>query len=291
VSRPGAGMTLPPPRARAFLFALLLLLLPLPGYAMLESQFLYFPSAELHATPAAAGLRYEEVDFAAADGTRLHGWFLPGEPGMPALLFCHGNGGNIADRIELLRFYHELGLPQLIFDYRGYGRSAGTPSEAGTYSDARGARAWLAGRGWPAQRTIYLGRSLGAAVALQLALEDPPAALVLESGFTSVAAMGRLHYPLLARLFGWVLAAEYDNHARIGQLRAPLLLVHGSADRIVPLAMGEELFTLAPEPKRLLVLPGVGHNDFFFAGHPEYRAAWQELLRKLQPDREHERAE
>ena len=136
----------------------------------------------------------------------------------------------------------------------------------------------------PAQRTIYLGRSLGAAVALQLALETPPAALVLESGFTSVAAMGRLHYPLLARLFGWVLAAEYDNRAMIGRLRAPLLLVHGSADRIVPLSMGEELFALALEPKRLLILPGVGHNDPFFAGHPQYRAAWQELLDRLRPE-------
>ncbi|AMV72912.1 alpha/beta hydrolase [Desulfuromonas carbonis] len=277
-------MTIAPPSARALLFGLLLLHLPLPGYAMLESQFLYFPSAKLSATPAAAGLDFEEVDFAAADGTRLHGWFLPGDAGMPALLFCHGNGGNIADRIELLRFFHELGLPQLIFDYRGYGRSAGTPSETGTYSDARGALAWLEEKGWPAQRTIYLGRSLGAAIVLQLALEAPPAALVLESGFTSVAAMGRLHYPLLARLFGWVLAAEYDNRARIGQLRAPLLLVHGSADQIVPLAMGEELFALAPEPKRLLVLPDVGHNDLFFAGHPEYRAAWQELLDQLRTE-------
>ena len=94
--------------------------------------------------------------------------------------------------------------------------------------------------------------------------------------------MGRLHYPLLARLLGWLLAADYDNLAKIPRLKAPLLLVFGSADRIVPVAMGQALFACAPEPRRLLLLPGVGHNDYFFAGHPEYRAAWLDLLAGLQ---------
>jgi uncharacterized protein len=261
-----------------FLAALFLLLPPATGYAMLEAQFLFFPAAEIHTTPAAVGLPFEDVNFAADDGTALHGWYLPGEEGQPLLLFCHGNAGNIADRIDLLAFFHRLGLPVFIFDYRGYGRSAGEPSEAGSYSDARGALAWLEGRGWSPQRMVYLGRSLGAGVALQLALERPPAALVLESAFTSVGAMGRLHYPLLARLLGWLLAADYDNLAKIPRLKAPLLLVYGTADRIVPDVMGEALFARAPEPKRLLLLPGVDHNDLYFVGHPEYRAAWLELL-------------
>ena len=255
---------------------------------MLESQFLFFPAAEIHTTPAAAGLPFEDVHFTAADGTALHGWYLPGEEGKPLLLFCHGNAGNIADRIDLLAFLHGLGLPVFIFDYRGYGRSTGEPSEAGSYSDARGALAWLEGRGWPPRRIVYLGRSLGAGVALQLALEHPPAALVLECAFTSVAAMGRLHYPFLSRLLGWLLGADYDCLAKIPRLKCPLLLVYGAADRIVPVAMGRALFARAPEPKRLLLLPGVDHNDFFFAGHPEYRAAWLDLLagRQTSPSQE-----
>ncbi|MBE0595888.1 MAG: alpha/beta fold hydrolase, partial [Desulfuromonadales bacterium] len=146
-----------------------------------EHQFLYFPTRTLVATPAAAGLPYEEVFFAAADGVRLHGWYLPGEPGRPALLFAHGNAGNISHRLENLRLFHQqLGVTVFIFDYRGYGQSEGRATEEGTYADARGALAWLRGRGWEAERLVYFGRSLGAAVALQLALEAPPAGVVLK---------------------------------------------------------------------------------------------------------------
>jgi fermentation-respiration switch protein FrsA (DUF1100 family) len=265
-------------------FPLLLLtglFFPSPVAAMLEHHFLFFPDQNLHTTPAADGLSYEEIDFPAADGTPLHGWYLPGPEGRPLVLFCHGNAGNIADRVEILRFLHDLGLAVFIFDYRGYGRSQGQASEAGTYDDGRGALDWLAGRGWRPDRMIYFGRSLGAAIALQLALERPPAGLVLESPFTSVAAMGRHHYPLLSRLLGWLLTASYDSLARIADLRTQLLIVHGRADRVVPVAMGEELYRRAPEPKRLLLLPGIDHNDLFFFGPPEYRAAWQTLAAEV----------
>jgi len=263
-----------------------LLILPCwssPARAMLEDRFLFFPSRDLHVTPAEAGLPFEEVVFPAADGTRLHGWLIPADPAGPLVLFCHGNAGNIADRLEALRFLHDLGLPVFIFDYRGYGRSAGTTSEAGTYADGRGALDWLAERGWQPQRLIYLGRSLGAGVALRLAIERPPAALVLETPFTSVAAMGRQHYPLLFLLAGWLLQARYDNLAKIGDLKAPLLLVQGTADAIVPPAMADRLFERAPQPKRLLSLAGAGHNDLF-ASFPEYRRAWRDLLASLEPD-------
>ena len=246
--------------------------------AMMERHFLYFPDPLLRSTPEAAGLDWRDVAFAAADGTALHGWYLPGPENRPTVLFFHGNAGNIADRLDILAFLHRLGLAVFIFDYRGYGRSSGQPDETGTYSDARGALAWLKRQGTGPQQMIYLGRSLGAAVALQLALEQPPAALVLESPFTSVAAMGHRHYPVLSRLLGWLLNARYDNQSKIGALRCPLLIVHGEADRTVPAAMGEALYRQAPEPKRLLLLPGLGHNDAFYAGHPEYRRAWETLL-------------
>lgn len=253
---------------------------PCSVHAMLEDQFLYFPTTDIYITPAAAHLDYRDVSFSASDGTRLHGWFLKGEPDRPLVLFCHGNAGNIADRLEMLRFLHELGVSVFIFDYRGYGLSAGTPSEEGTYADGRGALAWLAQQGWPPERIIYLGRSLGAGVALQLALEQPPAGLVLETPFTSVAAMGRYHYPVLFRVAGWLLDARYDNLAKIDKLQAPLLIVQGTADDIVPPQMAQKLAQQAPEPTQLTLIQGAGHNDLFSDFGGNYRKSWLELLNR-----------
>jgi len=248
--------------------------------AMLEDSFLYFPDATLVATPAAAGLAYESVSFPAADGTLLHGWFIPGDPDLPALLYCHGNAGNISHRIESLDQFHRLGLNVFSFDYRGYGQSTGQPSETGTYQDARGALAWLGQRGWEADRTIYFGRSLGAAVALQLALEAPPAALVMETPFTSIADMGRHHYPILYRALGWLVDLDYDNARKIPSLRTRLLITHGTADSIVPVEMARQLYTLAPEPKQLVLIQGIGHNHMFFA-KDEYLLEWSRLLKEV----------
>lgn len=247
----------------------------------LEQRYIYFPDRQLIATPAAAGLAYEEVRFAADDGTALHGWYLPGETGNPLVLFCHGNAGNISHRLESLRLLHDFGLAVFIFDYRGYGQSDGIPSEKGTYADARGALAWLQQRGWTPAQMIYFGESLGAAIALQLAVEQPPAGLVLESPFTSIAAMGRHHYPLLNFLLGWLLDARYDNLAKIARIRSPLLIIQGEADTIVPPAMAQRLFAAANAPKRLRHIPAAGHNDLLFAGGRAYLEAWQEFIRSL----------
>ncbi len=244
---------------------------------MFEDLFLFFPNKTLKETPAIASLAYEDIFFTAEDGIRLHGWYLVGEKGKPPVLFCHGNAGNISDRIESLAFLHSMGLSVLLFDYRGYGRSGGKTSEEGTYMDVRAAIAFLEGRGWTARQTIFLGHSLGAAVALQLALEQPPAALVLESPFTSIPAMGRLHYPIISRIFGPMLKARYDNISKIGRLRAPLFIIHGAADTVVPPAMGEALLAAASPPKHLLLLPGFGHNDHFSSVSQAYRSIWQSL--------------
>jgi len=260
------------------------LLAPGRAAAALERQFVFFPDRTLYATPALLGLPFEEVRFAAADGVRLHGWYVPGEAGRPLVLFCHGNAGNISHRLESLRHLHALGLAVLLFDYRGYGLSEGSPSEEGTYADARGALAWLRQRGWEPARTIYAGESLGAAVALQLSLEAPPAALVLEAPFPSVAAMGWHHYPLLYPLFGWLLSARYDSAEKIGRLRAPLLIIQGGADDIVPPAMARRLFNAAGEPKTLRLIPGAGHNDLTVADAAAYLSAWRELLIATFPD-------
>lgn len=249
----------------------------------LDHLFIYFPQRTLEATPAEFGLAYEEVGFAAADHTRLHGWYIPGQPERPLLLFFHGNAGNISHRLYNLRQLHGLGLNLFIFDYRGYGQSTGKASEAGTYSDARGALAWLTGRGWTPGRMVYFGRSLGAAVAVQLALEEPPAGLILETPFTSIAAMGRHHYPLLSLLLGSLIEARYDNLAKIEQVRSPLLILQGDRDRIVPPAMARELFERANQPKTWYLIPGAGHNDTYTVADEEYWSAWSAFLSRLSP--------
>jgi fermentation-respiration switch protein FrsA (DUF1100 family) len=267
----------------AWRLATLTIILLLPGgaeaFEAMNRHFIFFPDKTLHATPAAVGLPYEEVTFPAADGVSLHGWYLPGDPAKPLVLFAHGNAGNLSHRIDNLLGFHRLGLPVFIFDYRGYGRSEGQTTEEGTYEDIRGALAWLKKRGWPPRRIIYFGRSLGAAVALQLALEEPPAGLVLESAFTSVAGMGWHHQPLTYALLGWwAVSARYDNLAKIGGLRCPLLLFQGENDTIVPPKMARQLLEKAPAPKSLYLIPGADHNDTYFVGGGPYWRQWQDFL-------------
>lgn len=257
------------------------LFLPSPVCAALEHMFLYFPDSEMVMTPATMRLSYEDVFFTAEDGTKLHGWYLPGEPEQPVVVFCHGNAGNISHRVDNLRLLRELGLAVFIFDYRGYGQSKGKASEEGTYSDMRGAIDWLTKKGWGPQQMIYFGRSVGAGVALQLALELPPAALVLESPFTSIKAMGQHHYTLLWLLAGWAIDARYDNLTKISHLKVPLLLFHGDRDEIVPQQMGKQLFEAAPQPKRFYSIPRAGHNDTYDFGGARYWRQWQIFIDSL----------
>ncbi len=259
-----------------------LLVLLIVGMGDLEHQFIFFPSADIETDPSRFGLAYQDVWLTAEDGVRLQAWFVPGDPEKPAVLFFHGNAGNISHRVDNLKLFHdELGTPVLILSYRGYGRSEGRASEQGLYRDARTARKWLADQGFAARRQIYFGRSIGAAVALQLALEQPPAGVVLESPFTSIAAMGRHHYPLLNLALGWLVNARFANLEKIAQLSSPLLMIHGRRDAIVPPAMAERLFARAPEPKRLLWLEQAGHNDTPFADPDAYWQAWRDFLGEL----------
>jgi uncharacterized protein len=178
----------------------------------------------------------------------------------PAVLVCNGNGGDRSMRAALAAALSRMGLAVLLFDYRGYGGNPGSPSEEGLAADARAALGYLAGRPEvDPRRVVYLGESLGAAVALRLALERPPAALVLRSPFASLAEVGRRHYPFLP--VSLLLRDRYDSAARVGRLTAPLLVVAGGRDRIVPATHSRRLFAAAPRPKRLVVLDGADHND------------------------------
>jgi fermentation-respiration switch protein FrsA (DUF1100 family) len=245
----------------------------------IERGLIYYPAAALDGTPALAGLAFEDVEVAAADGVRVHGWHLPG-PGRATLLYCHGNAGNVSHRLPKLRAMHDrLGLSILIFDYRGYGRSGGVPSEEGTYADARAMIDWLRRRG-PGP-VVYFGESLGAAVATQLAEEAPPAALVLESPLASVQAMANATLPGA----GWLFRTRYDTLGTIGRVRAPVLVLHGDADEVVPYRQGRAVFDAAPGPKSFIAIPGGHHNDVLEVGGETYWRAWTAFLAAHVPGR------
>ncbi|HEV8583997.1 MAG TPA: alpha/beta hydrolase [Methylomirabilota bacterium] len=241
-----------------------------------ESSFIYFPSRALDADPAGAGLRFREVAFTAADGVKLYGWLVPGRTPI-TLLYSHGNGGNMAGRITITRMLaDQLGVGVFIYDYRGYGRSEGTPSEAGLVADAQGARAALLREGVAPEHIVYYGRSLGAAVTVDLALAHPPRGVVLESPFASVRAMGNSVLPGAGYLF----STRWDSLGKIPKMRAPLLVLHSDADETIPFAQGRALFAAAPEPKTFFTIRGARHYDMQ-ASWSEYWGAWRTFLEGL----------
>jgi uncharacterized protein len=252
-----------------------------------QRRLIYYPAPRA-VPPAAAVLpAAEEVAFTTADGLRLQGWFVPAAspPGRgsrqgrsPAVLVCNGNAGNRSLRAPLAAALARAGLAVLLFDYRGFAANPGRPTEEGLAADARAALAYLAARPEvdPA-RLVYFGESIGAAVALRLATERPPAALVLRSPFASLAEVGRRYYPWLP--VSLLLADRYDSLGQVGRLAAPLLVVAGERDRIVPAAHSRRLFDAAPEPKRFVLLPGADHNDLELLAGPRLLEALLAFLR------------
>ena len=249
-------------------------------WTQLEKYFVFFPTTEIRYTPGDVGLDYEEVFFPTSDGHRLHGWYVPGGSDT-TLLWFHGNGGNIGHRVEEIALIHSrLGVNVFIFDYRGYGNSEGSPSEWGIYRDARAALAYLRTRPEHApDHLVYFGRSLGAAVAIELAAQEPPVGLVLVAPFASLGEMARIAYPYLP--LSWLVGNRYNSVGRIGQLHQPVLILHGDQDETVPLSQGEKLLAAANPPKSLRVLPGAGHNDTYSAGGNVYWHALSEFLSGL----------
>ncbi len=249
----------------------------------LLNALLFFPSRVVERTPADAGLVFRELELTTDDGERLHGWSVqPRACPLGHVLLFHGNGGNIGDRVPFASVLSDAGFGVVLFDPRGYGRSSGRPSEQGTYRDARAALDGLLREpGVDPARVLYVGESLGGAMALELAHEHPPEALVLLSAFTSIRDMARLHYRIVPTA---VVPDAYPSLRLIRHLRAPLLVLHGADDMLVPCEHGRALFDAAPEPKRLRVVPGVGHNDIVTLAGRELAEEIASWLRELRRD-------
>lgn len=222
-----------------------------------QRRLIYLPLNQ-RVPPAESVLpRAEEVEFETEDGLSLGAWFVPGSRDTAVLVF-NGNAGHRAHRAPLAEALSNEGFSVLLLDYRGYGGNPGSPSEAGLASDARAARAWLEARP-DVDRIAYFGESLGGAVAVGLAMEEAPEALILRSPFTSLADVGRVHYPYLpVRLLLW---DRYQAIDGVGELEVPTLVIAGERDGIVPVEQSRAVYEAAREPKRLVVIPGADHND------------------------------
>ncbi len=225
----------------------------------------HLPSREIVATPQAVGLTYDELELNTADGERLHGWYIPTDNARGTLLFFHGNAGNLSHRLDSLQIFHRLNLNVLIFDYRGYGRSSGQPSENGTQLDARAAWAYLVDeRGESPGHIVLFGRSLGASIAARLATEKQPAALILESAFISVPE-------LAAELYRWLpvrflARLQYRTRDTLSHVHCPVLVAHSPDDEIIPYRHGRVLYETAPPPKAFLRLTGDHNMGFLLSG-------------------------
>ncbi len=240
------------------------------------TRYVFNSSTPDSVTPADEGIEFEDAWFYSRDGVLLHGWFVPNSRDNPLILFFHGNAANISHRTKNIRYFHDLGFPLFVFDYRGFGKSQGhSLREEDLHEDANAALDYLRTKGWAPEAMIYFGRSMGATPALKLALEHPPAGLVLESPLTSLRDLALYSTPLTYILLGWwAIDLPLNNLERISSLKSPLLVVHGLRDKIVPPEMSRRLFDRAPLPKDLVLIPGAGHSNAFEAGDAKYRRAW-----------------
>ncbi|MFC4373167.1 alpha/beta hydrolase [Nocardia halotolerans] len=232
------------------------------------NALVYHPERHLAQTPEALGLDHRELTMRTADGIDLHGWFVRADRPRGHILYAHGNAGTIGDRVAIIALLVGAGFDVLAFDYRGFGHSTGAPGEQGTYLDARAARAALLDQPEvdPA-RVLYLGKSLGGGVLLELAGQYPPAGMILMSTFSGMRDAARSVYPFLPAA---LVPDAYPNLRRIGRLRVPVLMMHGARDELLPLRHAERLYAAANEPKELVVVPGAGHNDVIDALGPRW---------------------
>lgn len=243
-----------------------------------QSAFVYFPTRSIVMTPADRSWEYEDVYLHTEDDYRLHGWYIPVTNGRGTVLFFHGNAGNISGRLESISVFRDLGLNVFIFDYRGYGKSEGSPSEKGTYKDAEAAWRFLTEvQSVPPDEIILFGRSLGGGIASWLGSNVSAGAVVLESTFTSAPDLAGELYPIIpARA---LMTIRYPVRNFLDDLAMPVMIAHSPQDDVIPYHHGKKLYELAGEPKTWLEMRG-GHNDGFIQSEPEYSETWDRFIRE-----------
>lgn len=253
----------------------------------IEKRLIFHPDRGNHSiTPDVYGLEYDDVTFRTEDGLNLNGWFVPGKKSssvedLHTLLWFHGNAGNINNRLENIKMLHDrVPVNVFIVDYRQYGKSEGKVSEQGTYIDAGAALTYLHSRkDINHEKIIFFGRSLGSAVAIDLAVKENCCALILETPFTSIKEMGKELYPLLPiNLF---LRTKYDSLSKIRDVKVPTLIMHGDKDELVPFEQGRKIYEAANEPKEFYTIPGANHNDTYIVGGEEYFDTIRNFVNKL----------
>ncbi|MFC1513489.1 alpha/beta hydrolase [candidate division KSB1 bacterium] len=243
-----------------------------------QSKMIFFPDRNISIDPGYLNIDFENVQFTADDGTRLHGWFIPAENPQGVLLFCHGNAGNISGRLESIQIFRNLGLSVFIFDYRGYGLSEGKTTEKGIYKDTEAVWNYLINvKNYTPPEIIIFGRSLGGSPALWLAQNRKARAVIIESTFTSVMDIGAEAYPFLpVRLIS---RFRFDSVNYIKNLNSPLLIVHSPQDELIPFKLGKRLFDAAKEPKQFLEIAG-SHNEGFLISGQKYIGGLRDFLDK-----------
>ena len=244
----------------------------------MEERLIFHPSDKIDANPRDLGLAFDDIYFITADGVRLNGWFVPYPEAQTTLLWFHGNAGNISHRLENIKLLHDkVKINVFIFDYRGYGRSEGKVSEEGTYRDGEAALKYLRARGnIDPKRIVFFGRSLGAAVAAELATREESLALILETPFVSIREMARAALPFIP--IGPLLRTRYDVVEKVRRVKTPILVLHGDNDEVVPFEQGKKVFEAAPQPKEFYAIHGAHHNDTYIVGGNAYFTALKEFI-------------
>ncbi len=273
---------------RFIIYSVLIILFIMIFPRFIEKRLIYHPGRSNDSTtPDVYGIEYDDVTFRTEDGLNLHGWFVPGKNPSPdddlhTLLWFHGNAGNINHRLDNIKMlYDRVPVNVFIIDYRQYGKSEGKVSEQGTYIDARAALAYLHSRKEINQeKIIFFGRSLGSAVAVELALKEKCCALILETPFTSIKEMGKELYPFLYIGLNF-LRTKYDSLSKKKGIKVPILILHGDKDELVPIEHGRKLFEEANQPKEFYTIPGALHNDTHIVGGEEYFDVIRDFVKKL----------
>ncbi len=255
------------------LFAIALAIYVFGGF--LERKLVFYPTQDVFETPESRGLTFEDVTLRASDDTALHGWWVPHPKARATVLFSHGNAGNISYRGDKLEILHGLGVSVLMYDYRGYGKSKGSPTEPGMYLDAQAAYDWLVKTQKIAPKQIIAyGESLGGTVSAHLAAGNEVGGVILDSTFSNIEDMARHHYPMLAP----IRQLDFNALANIPKAKAPTLVLHSPQDDIVPYEQGKRLFAAANEPKQFVELQGDHNGGFLFNGGRIYTDGLRKFL-------------